>query len=128
MSTSWHKAFEQHSFSKEHIALIDNFHIKYECLDARDDYGAQLAKDEPGAFVSSWDSEENNDCDVELNPNAVPDMTVFDLGDVPSFLQEGTSYRKRKEQHLSMKRVLASVEWSRETGKIRPISQSQSSP
>src|SRR5438445_13070831 len=52
-STSWHEAFEQHSFSEEHITLIHNFHIKYECLDARDDYRAQLAKKGPGLFESS---------------------------------------------------------------------------
>ena len=50
-SISWHEAFEQHSFSVEHTTLIDNFHIKYECLDARDDYRAQLAKEGPGMFA-----------------------------------------------------------------------------
>jgi chromosomal replication initiation ATPase DnaA len=33
---------------------------------------------------------------------------------VPSFLQEGTAYRKRKEQHLTMRRILASVGWTKE--------------
>ena len=119
-STSWHEVFEQHSFSKEHITLINNFHIKYECLDARDDYRAQLAKEGPGAFASSWDNEGDDECDIELEPNTIPDATVFDLGDVPSFLQEGTSYRKRKEQRLSMRRVLASVGWSRENKENKP--------
>jgi len=41
-------------------------------------------------------------------------VTVFDLGDVPSFLQEGTSYRKRKEQRFTMRRILTSVGWTRE--------------
>ncbi len=51
-SVFWHKAF-QYSFSVEHVTLIQNFHIKYECLDARDDYRAQLAKEGPGMLVSS---------------------------------------------------------------------------
>ena len=114
MSTSWHEVFEQHSFSKEHITLINNFHIKYECLDARDDHRAQLAKEGPGAFASSWENEDDNDCDVEFGPNAIPDASAFDLGDGPSFLQEGVSYRRRKEQRLSMRRVLALVGWSKE--------------
>jgi len=111
-STSWHEAFEQHSFSEEHITLIHNFHIKYECLDARDDYRAQLAKEGPGLFGSSWDNEDN-DCDV-FEHNPIPDATALDLGDVPSFLQEGTSYRKRKDQRLTMRQVLASVGWTSE--------------
>jgi len=34
-STSWHDTFERHPFSEEHAILIRNFHIKYECLDAK---------------------------------------------------------------------------------------------
>ena len=112
-STSWHDTFEQHHFSEEHATIIRNFHIKYECLDAKDDYRAQLAKEGPEAFASSWDNEEDNDCNA-VEPAAIPDATVFDLGDVPSFLQEGTLYRKRKEQRFTMRRILTSVGWTRE--------------
>jgi len=112
ISISWHEAFEHHSFSEEHISLIQNFHIKYECLDARDDYRAQLSKEGPGMFLSSWDNEEGGEYDTE--PTAIPEAACFDQGDTPSFLQEGSSYRKRKEQRLTMRRLLASVGWTKE--------------
>lgn len=114
---SWHEVFEQHSFSEEHITLIQNFHIKYECLDARDDYRAQLAKEGPAMLVSSWDND-NGDYDV-IDPTAIP-AGDFDPGDIPSFLQEGALYRKRKEQCLTIRRLLASVGWTRENKENKP--------
>src|SRR6266508_4227302 len=108
---TWHEAFEQHKFSEEQKTLIQNFHIKYECLDSRDDYRAQLTKGGPG-FISSWDNEDG-DSDT-FKPIAKPEGTEFDSANVPYFLQEGTAYRRRKEQCLTMRRILASVGWTKE--------------
>src|SRR6266540_3266875 len=116
VSISWHEAFERHSFSVEHITLIQNFHIKYKCLDARDDYRAQLAKEGPGMFMSSWDNGEDGEYDI-IEPTAIPEGAESNTGDIPSFLQEGASYRKRKEQRLTMRKLLASVGWTRENKK-----------
>ena len=109
-SVSWHEAFEQHPFSVEHATLIDNFHIKYECLDARDDYKAQLAKEEPVMFSSSWDND--NDGEDDIDPAAIPHHEEFNLDGIPSFLQPGTSYMKRMEQRLTMRKILAVVGWT----------------
>src|SRR6266508_3746355 len=116
-SDTWHEAFERHTFSEEQNTLIQNFHIKYECLDSQDDYRAQLAKGESEVFISSWDDEDGDSDTIE--PIAIPEGTDFDLANVPSFLQEGTAYRKRKEQHLSMRRILASVGWTIENRESR---------
>src|SRR6266498_2395285 len=96
---------------KKQKTLIQNFHIKYECLDSRDDYRAQLAKGGPG-FVSSWDNEDGDSDTFE--PITIPEGTEFDSANVPYFLQEGTAYRRRKEQRLTMRRILASVGWTKE--------------
>lgn len=109
---SWHEAFGKHSFSEEHNTLIQNFHIKYECLDARDDFRAQLAKEGPGALTSSWDNEDG-DYDV-ADHTAIPEGSDFNTGETLYFLQEGALYRKRKEQRLTMRRFLASIGWTRE--------------
>jgi len=114
VSVTWHEAFEQHFFSVEHTTLIEKFHIKYECLNARDDYRAQLAKGEPGMFASSWDNEVDGEHDG-FEPTAIPDREEFNPDDIPFFLQEGASYRRRKEQQLTMRKLLASVGWSRES-------------
>ncbi|KAF8883851.1 hypothetical protein BD779DRAFT_1389003, partial [Infundibulicybe gibba] len=41
---SWDDAFLSYPFSKRHEELMNNFNLRYECLDARDDYRAQLKK------------------------------------------------------------------------------------
>ena len=83
-SISWHEAFEQHSFSVEHTTLIDNFHIKYECLNSRDNYRAQLAKEGPGMFASSWDNEDGEYDTIEHT--AIPEGEDFNMDCIPSFL------------------------------------------
>ena len=42
---SWHETFNSHEFTVRQEQLIQNFNIKYECLDARDDFSAQLRKE-----------------------------------------------------------------------------------
>ncbi|KAK0488344.1 hypothetical protein EDD18DRAFT_1081562, partial [Armillaria luteobubalina] len=50
---SWEEAFQRHQFTEKQIQLMWNFNLKYECLDERDDYHAQLRS---GAItVPSWD-------------------------------------------------------------------------
>ncbi|KAK0439735.1 uncharacterized protein EV420DRAFT_1623165 [Desarmillaria tabescens] len=38
----WHDAFQRHKFTEKQLRLMKNFNLKYECLDERDDYHAQL--------------------------------------------------------------------------------------
>ncbi|PBK59898.1 hypothetical protein ARMSODRAFT_852371, partial [Armillaria solidipes] len=38
--TSWDQAFQNHDFSDFHEKIMSNFNLRYECLDARDDYRA----------------------------------------------------------------------------------------
>jgi hypothetical protein len=45
--------------------LMQNFNIRYECLDARDDYRAQMKKGVDPLFVGNW---EDTTDDIE-NPN-----------------------------------------------------------
>jgi hypothetical protein len=39
---SWDQAFTDHNFTKREIEIINNFNLRYECLDARDDFSTQL--------------------------------------------------------------------------------------
>ncbi|KAF8902343.1 hypothetical protein CPB84DRAFT_1678829, partial [Gymnopilus junonius] len=41
---SWDETFAACEFSKEQLKLMDNCNIRYECLDARDDYRQQMKK------------------------------------------------------------------------------------
>ncbi|EDQ98317.1 uncharacterized protein LACBIDRAFT_336072 [Laccaria bicolor S238N-H82] len=53
---SWDEAFCGYSFSARQLELMNNFNIKYECNDARDDYSAQMKKKgEREGILGSWD-------------------------------------------------------------------------
>ncbi|KIK62224.1 hypothetical protein GYMLUDRAFT_58412 [Collybiopsis luxurians FD-317 M1] len=41
---SWHEAFDSYKFDESALQYIKNINLRYECLDARDDYRAQLLK------------------------------------------------------------------------------------
>ncbi|TFK65381.1 hypothetical protein BDN72DRAFT_773396, partial [Pluteus cervinus] len=42
VNETWDDAFSNHTFNEHQKQLLKNFHIRYECLDANDDYFAQL--------------------------------------------------------------------------------------
>jgi len=41
---NWDDAFENHVFSTMQLEKMKYFNVRYECLDARDDYAAQMKK------------------------------------------------------------------------------------
>src|ERR1700751_367136 len=42
---SWDEAFTTYEFTNRELKIIDNFNLRYECLDARDDFSTQLKGD-----------------------------------------------------------------------------------
>jgi hypothetical protein len=50
---TWDDAFSTYDFSTRHSDIMRNLNIRYECLDARDDFHAQLNKGDVG--ISSWE-------------------------------------------------------------------------
>jgi PIF1-like helicase len=73
---TWEHAFDNYIFSDRQMNLMKNFNLRYECLDARDDYSAQM-KDSEKEDHQFWESSDNNqlgqeytgwrDDDEELN-------------------------------------------------------------
>jgi hypothetical protein len=115
---SWNESFNEYSFSEDYLKLMQNFHIKYECLDARDDYRAQLAKGSSEEFLSSWNNEEQDD---EFNePDAIPEDSPLNTEHLSPFLVEGSAYKKRKEQRMFIRRILAAVGWSKDFKESTP--------
>ena len=60
---SWDDGFINHKFSPRQIELMKYFNLKHECLDAKDDYAAQLKKGEGEGIFSAFDGEFENDND-----------------------------------------------------------------
>ncbi|KAF9031156.1 hypothetical protein BJ165DRAFT_1312757, partial [Panaeolus papilionaceus] len=52
---NWDDAFAEHLFTPRQLELMQNFNIRYECHDARDDYRAQMKAGATDGFVGSWE-------------------------------------------------------------------------
>ena len=61
---TWEQAFNKHIFSPAQKNLMSNFNLRYECLDAWDDYSAQM-KDNNKEDTKFWENSENNPLDQE---------------------------------------------------------------
>ncbi|KAK0472967.1 hypothetical protein IW261DRAFT_1570337 [Armillaria novae-zelandiae] len=53
-SNSWDTEFGQYPFSKSRLKIMANFNLRYECLDARDDYRVELMQSTTGDGVPLW--------------------------------------------------------------------------
>jgi len=62
---SWNDAFNEYKFSSQEQTLMNNFNLKYECNDARDDFSAQAKKKtEEENIQSLWIIDDNNGDDI----------------------------------------------------------------
>ncbi len=108
---SWDNAFYNHNFNDSEMAIIRNFNICYECLDARDDYRAQLKKGAATVVTGSWeviDSIENthDNCDLD-GPSAI------EFDDSPSGpVDFGLKHIKHLKEMEMINHLLTSMGWT----------------
>ena len=104
---AWDEEFASHVFKDSELAIMKNFNIRYECLDARDDYRAQLKKGSSEAFLGSWTDEmEENDFE-----DVGPAMVEFD--DLPEDPENtGPKYCKRLKETEAINSLLLSMGWT----------------
>ncbi|KAF8702360.1 hypothetical protein AX14_014404 [Amanita brunnescens Koide BX004] len=83
---SWDETFNEHKFTPRQEQIMSNFHIKYECLNARDDFHAQMkaGSGQNGWHLSLWDdngNNEENEISLEQDPYVNPEniSDVLDL-------------------------------------------------
>ena len=90
---------------------MQNFNIRYECLDARDDYRAQMKKGVDPLFVGSW---EDTIDDVE-NTNYSSLNTNIEFDDDPQNLQKiGNAQASRIKNVAQINQVLNETGWNKE--------------
>ena len=112
---SWDETFLLHPFSGRQLELMKNMNIRYECLDARDDFHAQMKKG-TAAIPGEWDERGGllfQDLDQMAINDAVngpsAESTNFD-----EFLMSpniGPRDRARTEIMTDMRRTLSSLGW-----------------
>lgn len=73
---TWDDAFSEHNFCDRDKKLMANFNLKYECLDARDDFHSEMkSKKKEGIYInkgsngnmSDMDSEQENENDKDFH-------------------------------------------------------------
>ena len=110
---SWDEAFLSHDFSARQLEIMRNMNIRYECLDARDDFHAQMKKG--SKVMPSWPESDSRIFD-DLDQMAIDDAVNMQL---PTALDEysissviGKSERARTELMSDIRRTLVSLQWT----------------
>jgi len=88
----WDEQFQDHSFSEEERRYMHNFNVRYECLDARDDYRAQMKKTGVG-IIGSWDGDDAEE--VDTNP-----------------LDSGPNHKRRAKEMNAVAQMMTSMGWA----------------
>ena len=79
VQTSWDDTFNKHKFRNEEIQLMKIFNIHYECLDACDDYHAQLKNGINKSLIGSWRVFEDDDGhEIESFQTTTDNEIMFD--------------------------------------------------
>ena len=109
MAESWDNTFHRHAFNEEEQKLMKNFNIRYECLDARDDFRSQMKKG-TNPITCSWDADDEeqdngNPLDSELN--------TINFDDVPvDPLNAGPRHNKRMREMEVVNHMMTSLGWT----------------
>jgi hypothetical protein len=56
---NWDEAFNKYSFTPRQTEIMKYFNVRYECLDARDDYAAQMKKGQNIGIFGNWEVHDN---------------------------------------------------------------------
>ena len=110
-TSSWEDVFQGHSFQGNEIEMMNNFNIRYECLDARDDFRAQLKKGAVTNLFGSWETmdAEDDDC-VGCSDMNGPSIEFDDAPLDPLGLGQ-KQMRRLKEMEI-VKHMLTTTGWT----------------
>ncbi|PPR07612.1 hypothetical protein CVT24_004165 [Panaeolus cyanescens] len=109
---SWKDAFERHEFTGHERRLMINFNIKFECMDARDDYRAQLKKGASPTIIGSWDATADEGLELPES-DAYPSASHYDsLDSNDALLKEGKQYRKKLNNIRDATSTMNNLGWS----------------
>lgn len=106
---SWADTFNGHKFSPKHEKLMKNFNIRYECMDARDDFRAQ--RKSQSDFACFWNNEMSDDYSFESNEANDEESAEMNVTSAQMFMEVGPKEARLKTERLQMKNVLNQVGW-----------------
>ena len=107
---NWDHAFTTYMFNTRQLDIMKYFNVRYECLDARDDYAAQMKKGENIGIFSNWDIYDNIDADpVDFNTLEGDDFTC-DI-DIVNEKFIGPRTEKRNRDMLHVEEIMRNAGW-----------------
>jgi hypothetical protein len=117
---SWDETFMSHGFSMRQLELMKNMNIRYECLDARDDFHAQLKKGATSE-MPAW-MESGSDIFNDLDQTAVEDAINGPIALNEFTVSPITGRREKTCTGLmtDMRRMLVSLGWTKCNADLLP--------
>jgi hypothetical protein len=114
---SWDKSFVAHEFTKRQMEIMKYFNLRYECLDARDDYSTRKDKSD-GGISYGWASPDVLDELDELHVNELAIIGAnFDSGlenedaEFDALSVPGKQGRTKKNEMLMAERTMIMAGW-----------------
>jgi len=110
---SWDNAFRMHQFAENQIRLMKNFNLRYECLDAHDDFHAQLKS----KSNSRGDWIDHGDTDEEQDGNYISEIREYD-----DYEHAGRIYLSNQNMISAANRFLSVCGWlGKPVGELAPL-------
>jgi hypothetical protein len=106
----WDDAFRSYKFNTRHLEIMKYFNVRYECLDARDDYAAQMKKDENIGIFSNWHVYDNFDSDIIDYNSFEGDNFAFDIDNINHDIT-GPKTEKRNRDMLHVEQIMQDAGW-----------------
>jgi hypothetical protein len=109
-SDSWDKTFVNHEFTRQQLDIMKYMNVRYECLDAHDDYSAKRKKEGKDNIHYQWaTSEMLNDLDDEYHDNAINNGDDFNM-DTHNDAYEENIFSIPGKKQLDKLNAMAAVE------------------
>jgi len=108
---SWDETYDAHEFAESERLLIKNFNIRYECMDARDDYRAQLRNGAAPHIFGSWDSTSGEGIEQSAS-DFQPDVSQMPAEANEDALVSGQLHQKKLRELESARAVFSLSGWT----------------
>jgi hypothetical protein len=109
----WDDAFKKFIFSDRQKSIMANMNIRYECLDARDDFHAQMKKGE--ILMPSWMEDDNtlwNDLEQTIADDCLDTADTEIIPDIHISTVIGKGQLRMQAMMVSMRRTLTDAGWT----------------
>ncbi|KAF8713523.1 hypothetical protein AX14_012976 [Amanita brunnescens Koide BX004] len=112
---TWDEAFNNYDFANKENQIIRNFNIKYECLDARDDFQAQMKAGSAANELPLNCMDDADDIDYTVPDNdPYVNLSAGEFPDEPDTQKVSKSELKHQKEASEIRDVLRRTGWMEE--------------